>query len=139
MNDFYSLPTVSLRCNWKPGCAPLWTEEVALSRFLSCVKLHFSTSPGGPALFSEVRGSSVNLPYSVLWERPSTFLTHIWYYITDNPSIFLWGSYCSEEQPTKCKQVLDINIELKPKVKMGTLAYSCPWAWQEIYFAVAEK
>lgn len=103
----------------------------------SSVNLHLSISPSGSTLFFKVRGSSVNLLYSALWEKGDTFFFLC--YIIDDPSIFLWGTYCSLEQPTKCKQVSDIKAELNLQVKTGTLAYSCLWAWQEIYFAVAEK
>lgn len=44
---------------------------------LFCVELHFSTSPRGSALFPKVRDSSVNLLYSVLWEKWTAFLTYI--------------------------------------------------------------
>lgn len=67
-------------------------------------------------------------------------LFHIsWYYITASLSYSFGKSYCSEDQLPECKLVSNINSELKLQVKMVTVAYSCHWAWQEIYFAVAEK
>lgn len=107
----------------------------------SCADLHLSISPRGSTVFSKVRGSSGNLLYHAFWEREDTFLflTHILILHNWRPLNIPLGRLLFREQPTKCKQVSDIKSELNLQVKTGTLAYSCPWAWQEIYFAVAEK